>query len=108
LAKWNQESTMVRTSKSRRTLIAAASLFGIAMALAVPSSAQAQNLHIVSQPPTGHQPSTGGSDGGTGSGTRYAGVLTHRLPYWDGQSQSQGLPPGSPPSAPRRSTKPPL
>jgi hypothetical protein len=98
----NQESTMVTTGKPRRRLIAAASFFGIAMALAVTSSAQAQHVQMVAQPSAGHgQPSSGGNQ----SGNRYIGVLTHAF-YWSGPSQSQGLPPGPPPS--HGGTKPPL
>jgi hypothetical protein len=99
---------MVTTGKPQRTLIAAA-FFGIAAALAVPSLAQAQNHQMVSQPPTGaHGASIGGSSSGDGTGSRYAGVLSHALTYSSGQGQSQGLRPGDHPPPPHRSTKPPL
>jgi hypothetical protein len=102
----NQESRMITTGKPRRTLIAA-SFLGIAMALAVTSSAQAQNHQMVAQPSTGHGSSTRDSDGSE-SGYRYAGVLSHALPYLSGQSQSQGLQPSGHPAPPRRNNKPPL
>jgi hypothetical protein len=105
LGQRNQESTMVTTGKLPRTLIGAASFLGIALALAAPTSAQAQMRQVV-PPPTIHHSSNGGSDGGNASGYRYAGVLSHAL-YPRGDGQTQGLQPGPPPP-PRRSSKPPL
>ena len=93
--------------RARADRLATGLLLGVAMALAVPSTTWAQNRPMTSQPPGEQHPSSGGSTSNVWAGSRYRGVLTHVL-HVSGPTQSQGRPPGPPPSAPHRSSKPPL